>query len=83
MDYILFLRLSLDQKIFNREEIEQLEYVNKDRLAELISSENPSNEKYEFSPWFLLIARNFLLKGESWSKIESIDQITDKKIYKL
>jgi len=64
IDYILFIKTDTDIKI-NHNEVCNIKWVDKENLKQLVN--NISENKMKFSPWFLIIYKNFL--NEWWDKL--------------
>lgn len=83
VDYLLFI--VADAKLNpNPDEVSNVKYVNRDQLRELLRKADVGEDGIKLSPWFKLVADNFLF--EWWNHVEkgTLLQAADMKtIHKL
>ena len=75
LDYILFLRSSMDNLSLNPnpEEVQAVEWVKKDDLQEFM--EDLKSRNVEVTPWFKLITKNLLPLW--WEQLDKIEELQD------
>jgi len=70
VDYILFVQCKNDVKLNpNEDEIEEVKYVTLQELQSMMSTEGESGDILRWSPWFRIIADNFLTKW--WQDLDT------------
>ncbi|KAF4317149.1 hypothetical protein BBO99_00007829 [Phytophthora kernoviae] len=76
MDHILFARGDVSLDNVNRNEVEQVEFVARDKLPELLD-----DSKRKLSPWFHLIGSNLL--PQWWDNLDAVlaKDSTDRQIH--
>ncbi|KAJ8634435.1 hypothetical protein MRB53_027771 [Persea americana] len=83
LDYLLFI--VVDVKLNpNPDEVADVKYVNRDQLRELLRKADAGEDGIKLSPWFKLVADNFLFKW--WDHVEegTLQEAADMKtIHKL
>lgn len=83
VDYLLFI--VVDVKLNpNPDEVADVKYVNRDQLRELLRKADAGEDGIKLSPWFKLVADNFLFKW--WDHVEegTLQEAADMKtIHKL
>jgi isopentenyl-diphosphate delta-isomerase len=77
IDYVLFMTGDFDLNP-NQNEVKAVKYVSMYELKEMIQEEKNSTSAVQLTPWFKLIAENFLF--DWWKKLENLESIKDHKI---
>lgn len=83
MDYLLFIVVDVELNP-NPDEVADVKYVNRDQLRELLRKADSGEDGIKLSPWFKLVADNFLFKW--WDHVEegTLQEAADMKtIHKL
>lgn len=83
VDYLLFIVVDVELNP-NPDEVADVKYVNRDQLRELLRKADAGEDGIKLSPWFKLVADNFLFKW--WDHVEegTLQEAADMKtIHKL
>ena len=83
VDYLLFIVVDVELNP-NPDEVANVKYVNRDQLRELLRKADAGEDGIKLSPWFKLVADNFLFKW--WDHVEegTLQEAADMKtIHKL
>eukprot|EP00268_Persea_americana_P062364 TRINITY_DN7990_c0_g1_i1.p1 TRINITY_DN7990_c0_g1~~TRINITY_DN7990_c0_g1_i1.p1 ORF type:complete len:193 (+),score=27.91 TRINITY_DN7990_c0_g1_i1:741-1319(+) len=83
LDYLLFIVVDVELNP-NPDEVANVKYVNRDQLRELLRKADAGEDGIKLSPWFKLVADNFLFKW--WDHVEegTLQEAADMKtIHKL
>ncbi|RWR87209.1 isopentenyl-diphosphate Delta-isomerase I [Cinnamomum micranthum f. kanehirae] len=83
LDYLLFIIVDVELNP-NPDEVADVKYVNRDQLRELLRKADAGEDGIKLSPWFKLVADNFLFKW--WDHVEegTLQEAADMKtIHKL
>lgn len=83
MDYLLFIVVDVELNP-NPDEVADVKYVNREQLRELLRKADAGEDGIKLSPWFKLVADNFLFKW--WDHVEegTLQEAADMKtIHKL
>ncbi|KAJ3417616.1 Cytoplasmic GTPase/eEF2-like protein (ribosomal biogenesis) [Chytridiales sp. JEL 0842] len=75
IDYIFIVQADVDLDI-NLNEVKSVRYVSKHEMEQLFS--NPESEGVVFTPWFKLIAENFLFTW--WGQLDRLDDLREQKM---
>jgi isopentenyl-diphosphate delta-isomerase len=67
VDYLLFLHRDVKVQP-NPEEVADIQYVNREQLKEIIRKADAGEDGIMLSPWFRIVADNFLL--DWWNRVE-------------
>jgi len=67
LDYLLFLHRDVKVQP-NPEEVADIQYVNREQLKEIIRKADAGEDGIKLSPWFRIVADNFLL--DWWKRVE-------------
>ncbi|CAK9856461.1 unnamed protein product [Sphagnum jensenii] len=67
LDYLLFLHRDVKVQP-NPEEVADIQYVNREQLKEIIRKADAGEDGIKLSPWFRIVADNFLL--DWWKRVD-------------
>lgn len=67
VDYLLFLHRDVKVQP-NPEEVADIQYVNREQLKEIIRKADAGEDGIKLSPWFRIVADNFLL--DWWKRVD-------------
>jgi isopentenyl-diphosphate delta-isomerase len=83
VDYLLFLHRDVKVQP-NPEEVADIQYVNREQLKEIIRKADAGEDGIMLSPWFRIVADNFLLdwwkRVEDGTLAEAVDMATIHKL---